>query len=238
MSDRGLELRSDRAGTPIELVCLDMAGTTVADGGLVEEAFATSLDEIGVDAEERERFSAYVRETMGTSKIEVFRALLGDEVKAQRANSAFEAAYDELIAAGGAKPIAGAEEAIAAIRRSGRKVALLTGFSVTTRDRLVAALNWSSVADLTLCPAEVGRGRPAPDLVLAAVLRLEVDDVASVAVAGDTAADMISGRRAGASIVAGVLTGSDGRERLEDAGATHVIASVAELPALVGVTLS
>ena len=67
------------------------------------------------------------------------------------------------------------------------------------------------------------------------MLRLGIDDVAAVAVAGDTAADVISGRRAGASVVAGVLTGSDNAERLNAAGATHVIESVAELPALIGV---
>jgi phosphonatase-like hydrolase len=113
-------------------------------------------------------------------------------------------------------------------------VALLTGFSATTRDRLLAALDWQGIADLSLCPSEAGRGRPYPDLVLTALLRLGAGDVAAVAVAGDTAADMASGRRAGASIVAGVLTGADGEDRLYGAGATHVLASVADLPALLG----
>ena len=219
---------------PIELVCLDMAGTTVRDDGLVELAFEAALSELAVDPSERETMTSYVRETMGTSKIEVFRALLRDEERAQQANAAFEAAYDELLVEGSAKPIDGAEDAISAIRRSGRKVALLTGFSAATRDRLLAALEWQHVADLTLCPAEAGRGRPYPDLVLTALLRLGASDVAAVAAGGDTAADMASGRRAGASIVAGVLTGADGQARLEQAGATHILASVAELPALLG----
>lgn len=222
---------------PIELVCLDMAGTTVEDGGLVESAFSTALDALGVGsgsggADERGRMLEHVRLTMGTSKIEVFRTLFGEESAAQRANAAFEHAYDDLVAAGNAHPIPGAEEAMAAIRASGRKVALLTGFSPSTRDRLIAALGWNDVADLTLCPAEAGRGRPSPDLVLTALLRLGISDVAAVAVSGDTAADMASGRAAGASIVAGVLTGSDPAERLWAGGATHVLDTVADLPAL------
>jgi phosphoglycolate phosphatase len=40
---------------------------------------------------------------------------------------------------------------------------------------------------------------------------------------------------AGASVVTGVLTGSGDRTRLLDAGATHILGSVAELPALVGI---
>jgi phosphoglycolate phosphatase len=220
---------------PIELVCLDMAGTTVADDGLVSGAFDAALSDLDVSGAEREQMTSYVRDTMGTSKIEVFRALFPDERQARRANRAFESAYGALLASGAARPLPGAEETIAAIRRSGRKVALLTGFSAATRDRLVAALGWQHIADLTLCPAEAGRGRPFPDLVLTAVLRLEASAVGAVAVAGDTAADMECGRRAGASVVAGVLSGADGPERLRAGGASHVLASVVELPALLEV---
>jgi phosphonatase-like hydrolase len=219
----------------IELVCLDMAGTTVADDGLVVAAFEAAMSELGVeDPAERARMDAYVRETMGTSKITVFRALFGDEERAQRANAAFEAHYDKLLGEGNARPIPGAAEAIGTFRAAGLKVALCTGFSPGTRDRLVAALQWEQIADLYLSPSDAGRGRPYPDLVLTALLRLEVSDVRAVAVAGDTAADMESGRRAGASVVAGVLTGTDGEERLRAGGATAVLGSVAELPGLLG----
>ena len=53
--------------------------------------------------------------------------------------------------------------------------------------------------------------------------------------AGDTSHDMISGRRSGATVVAGVLTGAHDADRLRTAGATHVLDSLAELPALLGV---
>ncbi|SLJ82276.1 HAD family hydrolase [Mycobacteroides abscessus subsp. abscessus] len=53
-----------------------------------------------------------------------------------------------------------------------------------------------------------------------------------VAVAGDTAGDIESGRRAGATILAGTLTGAHDADTLRRAGATHVLDSVAELPAL------
>jgi phosphoglycolate phosphatase len=43
---------------------------------------------------------------------------------------------------------------------------------------------------------------------------------------------MLSGRRAGASIVAGVLTGAHDGTALTAAGATHVLETVADLPAL------
>jgi len=64
------------------------------------------------------------------------------------------------------------------------------------------------------------------------VLRLEIDSVADVAVAGDTASDLLAGHRAGASVVVGVLTGAHDRATLEAAPHTHIIDSIADLPPL------
>ncbi|WP_267881513.1 phosphonatase-like hydrolase [Streptomyces sp. NRRL S-1448] len=220
----------------IQLVVLDMAGTTVADGGLVERAFDTAARHLGVEPGSPDHAGklAYVRATMGESKISVFRHLFGDEGAARRANAAFEQAYGELVDGGLIAPVPGAAEAIEELRAAGRTVVLSTGFSRVTQDAILAALGWQDLVPLTLCPADAGgRGRPYPDMVLAALLRTGATDaVQRIAVAGDTSYDMLSGRRAGASVVAGVLTGAHDAEQLTAAGATHVLGSVAELPAL------
>lgn len=214
-----------------QLACLDMAGTTVEDGGTVSRAFSSALDVLEVPEGERPAMASYVRDTMGTSKIEVFRALFGEEDRAQEANRAFERAYEAAL--GAVRPIPGAAETIAELRAAGVRVALTTGFSARTRDLLLESLGWTRIADLVLSPSDAGRGRPFPDMVLTAVLRLQADSVQAVAVVGDTAADVTAGLRAGASIVAGVLTGTDDRSRLLEAGATHVLDSVATLPGLI-----
>ncbi|MEU5475453.1 phosphonatase-like hydrolase [Streptomyces lydicus] len=223
----------------IQLVVLDMAGTTVADDGLVECAFDAAARHLGVEpgSPDHTEKLAYVRATMGESKISVFRHLFGDETAARRANSAFETAYGELVDDGWIAPVPGAREAVEALREAGRTVVLTTGFARVTQDAILAALGWQDLVPLTLCPADAGgRGRPYPDLVLTALLRTRAtDSVRRIAVAGDTSYDMLSGRRAGAPVVAGVLTGAHGRTQLESAGATHVLGSVAELPALLGV---
>ncbi|WP_329058811.1 phosphonatase-like hydrolase [Amycolatopsis sp. NBC_01480] len=217
-----------------ELVVLDMAGTTVMDDGLVVRAFTEAIGSAGV-SEEDDRFPkmlAYVEETMGQSKITVFRALLGEETAAQGANAAFERAYARLVAAGECAPVDGAEDVIRALRAGGVKVAFSTGFAPATQTAILDALGWRDLADLALAPGEGVRGRPFPDLVLAAALRLEVSDVRRIAVAGDTPSDVRSGLAAGASVVAGVLTGAGTRAGLEAAGATHVLDSVRDLPSL------
>ncbi|MFJ4406496.1 MULTISPECIES: phosphonatase-like hydrolase [unclassified Streptomyces] len=219
----------------LRLVVLDMAGTTVADDGLVELAFSRAAEELGVEPGSADHSAklGYVRATMGESKITVFRALFGDERAARRGNAAFETAYAALVDGGRCAPLPGARETIDALREAGRKVVLTTGFSRVTQDAILDALGWRDVADLTLCPADAGRGRPYPDMVLTALLRTGTDSVRQVAVAGDTAYDMLSGVRAGAPLVAGVLTGAHTEPQLIAAGATHVLASIAELPAAV-----
>ncbi|MFD7976008.1 phosphonatase-like hydrolase [Streptomyces sp. NPDC059071] len=215
------------------LVVLDMAGTTVADGGLVEQAFTAAAERLGEDPA---TMIDHVRATMGESKISVFRHLFGgDESRAQQANTAFEEAYGELVAAGRIAPVPGAAEAVAELKDQGRTVVLTTGFARPTQDAILDALGWRGLVGLTLCPADAGgRGRPYPDMVLAAFLRTgAVDDVRQVVVAGDTSYDMLSGVRSGAGIVAGVLTGAHGEAALKEHGATDVLPSVAGLPSLI-----
>ncbi|MBT2510247.1 phosphonatase-like hydrolase [Streptomyces sp. ISL-98] len=220
----------------IKLVVLDMAGTTVADGGLVEQAFGAAAEHLGVEpgsADHAEKLD-YVRATMGESKISVFRHLFGDETRAQQANTAFEEAYGSLVDAGHIAPVPGAREAVERLRGDGRRTVLTTGFARVTQDAILAALGWQDLVELTLCPADAGgRGRPYPDMVLAALLRTgAADGVREIAVAGDTSYDMLSGVRSGASVVAGVLTGAHGADRLTSHGATHILRSVEELPDL------
>ncbi len=221
----------------ITVACLDMAGTTVADDGSVLAAFQAAVAEFGLvpGAAGYDEAITVVQDTMGQSKIEVFRRLLGAEDQAQRANRLFEASYAESVQAGLVTPLPGALETITALRAAGIQVCLSTGFAPVTRDAVLDALGWRPLIDLALSPADAGRGRPWPDMPLTALLRLRGGAVSELAVAGDTAADVESGLRAGAGLVAGVTTGSASREVLAAAGAPHILDSITELVQLVGI---
>ncbi len=220
----------------ITVACLDMAGTTVADEGTVLAAFDGAMGEAGLrpGSPGYERAAQIVRATMGQSKIEVFRQILGDDARAAAANQAFEEHYAAIVRSGRVQPLPGAEEVLTALRAAGVRVCLATGFSPTTRDAVLDALGWRDSIDLALSPADAGRGRPWPDLPRTALLRLGGGSVSELAVAGDTASDIESGLRAGAGLVAGVLTGSAGRAELERAGAPHILDSIAGLLPLLG----
>jgi phosphonatase-like hydrolase len=119
-----------------------------------------------------------------------------------------------------------------ALRAAGVKVCLTTGFAPSTRNALLDALAWRDEIDLALSPADVGRGRPAPDLVLGAMARLGIDDPAHVAVVGDTVSDLEAGTAAGAGAVIGVLSGAHDEEALVAAPHTAILPDVTGLIAL------
>ncbi len=213
----------------ITVACLDMAGTTVADDGTVLEAFTAAITEQSLPADAFSQAMRDVRSSMGQSKIEVFRRVLGDDTAAVKANEAFEDHYGAAVGRGEVAAMPGAEDTFAALRAAGIRVCLATGFAPVTRDAIISWLGWGSLIDLALSPADAGRGRPWPDMPLTALLRLRGGAVGELAVAGDTRSDVESGLRAGAAVVAGVLTGAGTRADLERAGAPLILDTIAGL---------
>jgi phosphoglycolate phosphatase len=213
----------------ITVACLDMAGTTVRDDGTVLDAFASALATQNLPVTAYHQAMTDVKSSMGQSKIEVFRRILGSEQAAQQANEAFEEHYAAAVRAGRVAAMPGATEVFKTCRDTGIRVCLATGFSPTTRDAIISELGWGDLIDLALSPADAGRGRPWPDLPLTALLFLHGGAVSELAVAGDTASDVESGLRAGAGVVAGVLTGASSRADLEQAGAPLILDTIGDI---------
>lgn len=78
--------------------------------------------------------------------------------------------------------------------------------------------------------------RPAPDMIEETMRRTGVTDPGAVLVAGDTVLDVQAGLAAKAGIVVGVLSGAQTRAELAAEHSTHVLGSVAEVPALLGMS--
>jgi phosphonatase-like hydrolase len=211
----------------VELICFDMAGTTVIDNGLVLEAFRRTIDDLEVTGEEAALAEAYVIETMGQSKIEVFAALFGE--RAPMANESFERNFVDAAQELGVSEIPGARSTVETLRSIGLKVALTTGFSPSTRESLIRELGWDDLFELRASPADAGRGRPAPDMLLWCALKSQITAMNALMVVGDTSSDMQAGLRAGAGYCVGVLSGNDDAPRLLEAGADDVIDSVVDL---------
>jgi phosphonatase-like hydrolase len=218
---------------PYTLACLDMAGTTVRDDGVVDAAFTVALGAVGVELDSPRLSAAhdYVLETMGQSKADVFAALL-DPADAVRATEEFALAYESMVGQGRVRAMPGALELFSELRRRDVLICLTTGFAPSTRNALIESLGWADLIDLALSPADVGRGRPEPDMILGAMKRLGVPDPAAVVVVGDTTSDLEAGTKAGAGAVIGVLSGAHDRPTLLGAPHTALIDDITQLVAL------
>jgi phosphoglycolate phosphatase len=173
----------------------------------------------------------HVHQTRGQSAVDVFRALFPDAPgRAEAATLAFDRSYRLAVDRSGLVPMPGAAEALQQIRGSGVRVCFITGLSRGLLGLVLDTLGWRRQVDWVLCPEDAPRGYPWPDPMLCAMLRLGVTDVRETAYAGGTESGILCGRRAGAQIVAGILTGGHTRDRLQRAGATHLLGSFAELP--------
>lgn len=220
---------------PLRLAVVDMSGTSIVDTGLQDTAFAEALDAHGVGEGHAERafHLAAFRRRRRTSRTEVFASVFGDRATARAAVRTFEERLDALIGEHGAAPQPGAVEALERLRDQGMALCLATGFARHTQNTLLESLGWMGLADLSLSPDDAGRGVPYPDMVLTALLALDLEDVRSVLTAGDTDADVRAGRRAGAGLVVGVLSGEDEEAALLAAGADAVLPLLADVPDLV-----
>src|SRR5215469_7731280 len=99
---------------------------------------------------------------------------------------------------------------------------------------IMTSLGWTvgETLDALVTSDTVTASRPAPYLIFRAMEATGVRDVRRVPTAGDTPNDLGAGMNAGAGFVVGVTTGSFTRSQLEAEPHTHILDSVAELPAL------
>lgn len=221
------------SATPVTLLCCGLLGVTADDGGILERAFTEAFATQGIvpGTAAYARSMVHVHQTRGQSAVDVFRALFPDAPgRAEAATLAFDRSYRLAVDRSGLAPMPGAAEALQQIRSSGVRVCFITGLSRGLLGLVLDTLGWWRQVDLVLCPEDAPRGYPWPDPMLCAMLRLGVTDVRETAYAGGTESGILCGRRAGAQIVAGILTGGHTRDRLQRAGATHLLGSFAELP--------
>ncbi|MFF5084607.1 phosphonatase-like hydrolase [Actinoplanes sp. NPDC000266] len=213
----------------IRLVALDIAGTTVEEGGTVYRVLAEVVAEHGEPAADEE-----IRRWMGADKRAALAALTGDPDATEALHARFVERLTQAYAQESPRPITGAAEALAELRAAGVKVALTTGFDHAVTNPLLETVGWRIGRDLdaVVCASDVAEGRPAPDMIREAMRLTGVTDPAQVLAAGDTALDVQAGRAAGVAYVIGVLSGAQTAAELSRENPTRLLDSVAGLPKL------
>jgi phosphonatase-like hydrolase len=221
---------------PLELLVTDFAGTAMREEGAVLVAYRLALAEHDIAFTE-----ADLAARRGANKRSVFRELAArarpdveTRAIADRALATFEAALRREYETGEVREVEGAEAALRELRGAGIKLALTSGFDRGLVDLLVGRLGWGYLFDLVLAGDDAPMGRPAPFLIYRAMIDLRIQDVGRVAVVGDTPLDLRAATNARAGWVIGVLSGAHGLETLGATPHTHLLPSVASLPALFG----
>jgi phosphoglycolate phosphatase len=218
--------------SPISLVCLDLAGIVI-DDSVVERAYAEAIATQGIVPGTQDYARSMVRfdRSRGRPPARVLGELFeADEMRAQVAALAFDRSFRAAAQRFGLCVPSAVADAIGKAAGAGAQVALITVLSRSACDDLLGSLRQ---ADLVLCADDVPRSFPWPDPVLTAMLRLGTADVREVAVASATEDGVLSGCRAGAGLVAGIGADPRGAAALREAGATHLLDSIAGLSDLV-----
>ena len=210
----------------LKLVIFDMAGTTVDDEingtPLVlksyDDAFRKHRIEVPMDV---------LNEQRGKDKRTIIEKFGGE--KADEIYSFFTGVLLENIS--NVREIVGASETFSFLKKHGVSVALNTGFPKEVAKGIIDHLSWqqSGLIDSWICSEMVGESRPNPAMIQSLMHRFQIDDPLSVIKIDDTVNGIEEGLNAGV-ITLGVLTGTQSRDRLLDAGALDILESVRELP--------
>lgn len=215
------------------LAVFDMIGTTVEAGEEVPHAFVEAFRRIGVSLPDDA-----VTGVRGRSKEEAIADLVGAYLPgvenaagvSAQVYSSFRSilrdSYEE-----GARWVPGVRTALQRLQTRGMLVVLTTGLDRDTTTHLLRGLAYDRMGLRGVVTGDdVERGRPAPDLIHAAMTLTGEGDPGCVLAVGDTVSDLEAATRAQVGWSVGVLTGAHSREQLQAHPHSAILDSVARIP--------
>jgi HAD superfamily hydrolase (TIGR01509 family) len=209
----------------IAAAVFDLNGTLIDDMRAHGRAWSAVFRELGVEVPAR-RFE---RELAGMKHAETFEAVLGRKLpdeEATRLGERKDALYREIYAPD-LRLVAGARELLQRLRAAGIRTALATAAPRANRDFALDGLGIRGLFDAVVGEESARRGKPAPDLYLAAAKALGSDPAGCLAF--EDAANGIRSARA-AGMHAAAVTTTTPAEALREAGAEFVFEDFAHLP--------
>ena len=231
-----LPTSSRAADAAIQLVVLDVGGTLIEDRGDVVATLQSTMAKRGIVVSAPD-----IGPWRGAAKRAVVQHFV--DLRSKKNDTERQALVDEIYRDFNAQlnetyrtvpPIAGAEEAIRKLRENGYLLAATTGFDREIVVPIFRRLGWEKYFAAIVASNDVSRGRPSPYMLFHAMETAQVDSVAAVMAVGDTPLDLQAASNAGLRGMVGVLSGAGTEEQLRREPHTHLLASVASLPTLLG----
>jgi phosphonoacetaldehyde hydrolase len=247
----------------LQAVILDWAGTTVDHGSLapirvLQKIFSDR--EIEISEEEARRDMGILKKDHIRALLKIPRIATAWQQRYQRApgEEEVESLFADFVPQQMAclvecsNVISGVTETVLRLRDRGLKIGSTTGYTRPLMDILLPhAASQGYAPDCTLCPDDVGAGRPFPWMIYESAIRMKVYPLEAVVKIGDTISDIEEGLNAGTWAVGAAQTGNmigvtevqwrvlppdeqtaglqGARCKMLDAGAHYVIDTLAEI---------
>ncbi|WP_267401810.1 MULTISPECIES: HAD-IA family hydrolase [unclassified Chryseobacterium] len=218
----------------IELLVLDMAGTTIDEDNVVYKTVMSSVNDYGYNV----TLDKVLSVCAGMEKLEAITSLLkeigGNE---DDAPAIFENFSDELKEAYqnlDVKPINGVENFLLNMRSKNKKVVLNTGYTSEIAQQLLDKLQWKENVhfDALITANDVSESRPSPEMILLAMKKFNISQPELVLKAGDSVIDIEEGKNAGCGLTIAVLSGAQTQSELEKSHPDYILNTISEAETL------
>ncbi|KMQ66663.1 HAD family hydrolase [Chryseobacterium angstadtii] len=219
----------------IELLVLDMAGTTINEDNVVYKTLTDAVNDYGYEV----TLDKVLSSCAGMEKLEAITSLLR-EIKGNEddAPAIFENFSDQLKEAYQkleVKPINGTEDFLLKMKAKNKKVVLNTGYTSEIAHQLLDKLQWKENVhfDALITADDVSESRPSPEMIHLAMKKFNIQEPGKVLKAGDSVIDIEEGKNAGCGMTVAVLSGAQSRTELEKAAPDYILNTISEAEDLI-----
>ncbi|WP_312388738.1 HAD-IA family hydrolase [Chryseobacterium sp.] len=214
----------------IELLVLDMAGTTIDEDNVVYKTVMNSVNDYGYNV----TLDKVLSVCAGMEKLEAITSLLkeigGNEEDAlaifENFSDQLKEAYQNL----DVKPINDVENFLLNMRSKNKKVVLNTGYTSEIAQQLLDKLQWKENVhfDALITANDVSESRPSPEMILLAMKKFNISKPELVLKAGDSVIDIEEGKNAGCGLTIAVLSGAQTQSELEKSHPDYILKTISE----------
>jgi len=210
-----------------------MAGTTVNEDNIVYKTLQAALNHFNVPVD----LNHVLLHGAGKEKFQAIKDIISnspytlDETGQLEAFNYFLAQLDIAYLNFDVTPMPGAEQVFAALKQSGIKVVLNTGYNRATAENLLGKLGWAEEQqiDLLVTASDVLHNRPMPDMIFYAKDKLHIEDAKHMVKIGDSCIDIEEGKNAGCLLNIGITTGAQTEIQLMEAKPDYIVHSLTEM---------
>ncbi|PWN64337.1 HAD-IA family hydrolase [Chryseobacterium oncorhynchi] len=214
----------------IELLVLDMAGTTIDEDNVVYKTLTNAVTDYGYEVS----LDKVLSTCAGMEKLEAITSLLreinGNEEDAPAIFENFSDQLKEAYRKLEVKPINGTEDFLLKMKAKNKKIVLNTGYTSEIAHQLLNKLNWLQNVhfDALITADDVLESRPSPDMIHLAMKKFNITEADKVLKAGDSVIDVEEGKNAGCGLTIAVLSGAQSRAELEKAKPDYILKTISE----------